>query len=146
MVPAVHRRGSRMALIKWKKEYSVKVAEIDEQHKKLISLINQLAEAMNVGKGRDVLNSVLAELVDYTEYHFEAEVELFRAHGYPGHERHARAHDELTAKARELKAAFDRGETKLSVEVMLFLSTWLNRHILEEDKQYGPYLTGRTVP
>jgi hemerythrin len=132
-----------MAFIKWKEEYSVKVAEIDEQHKKLISLINQLAEAMSVGKGRDVLNGVLAELVEYTEYHFEAEERLFREHGYPEHERHSQAHDELTAKAQELKGAFNRGETKLSVEVMLFLSTWLNRHILDEDKQYEPYLTGK---
>jgi hemerythrin len=132
-----------MSLIKWKEEYSVKVAEIDEQHKKLISLINQLADAMSVGKGRDVLNAVLAELVGYTEYHFEAEEKLFREHGYPEHERHTQAHDELTAKARELKAAFDRGETKLSVDVMLFLSTWLNRHILDEDKQYEPYVTKR---
>jgi len=134
-----------MSLIKWKEEYSVKVPEIDEQHKKLISLINQLADAMSVGKGRDVLNGVLAELMSYTEYHFEAEEKLFREHGYPEHERHSQAHDELTAKTRELKAAFDRGETKLSVDVMLFLSAWLNRHILDEDKQYQPYLSGKQV-
>jgi hemerythrin len=134
-----------MSLIKWKEEYSVKVAEIDEQHKKLIDIINQLADAMSVGKGRDVLNGVLAELVSYTEYHFETEEKLFREHGYPEHERHSQAHDELAVKARELKAAFDRGETKLSVDVMLFLSTWLNRHILDEDKHYEPYLVGKRV-
>jgi hemerythrin len=134
-----------MSLIKWKEEYSVKVAEIDEQHKKLIGLINQLADAMSVGKGRDVLNGVLAELVSYTEYHFETEEKLFREHGYPEHEQHSRAHNELATKARELSAAFDRGETKLSVDVMLFLSTWLNRHILDEDKQYEPYLAGKRV-
>jgi hemerythrin len=134
-----------MSLIRWKEEYSVKVPEIDEQHKRLIGLMNQLADAMSVGKGRDVLNAVLAELMNYTEYHFEAEEKLFRDYGYPEHERHSQAHDELRTKARELKAAFDRGETKLSVDVMLFLSNWLNRHILDEDKRYESYLAGKGV-
>jgi hemerythrin len=58
---------------------------------------------------------------------------------------HSQAHDELRTKARELKAAFDRGETKLSVDVMLFLSNWLNRHILDEDKRYESYLAGKGV-
>jgi hemerythrin len=132
-----------MALIKWKEEYSVKVPEIDEQHKKLIDLINQLADAMSVGKGRDVLKAVLAELVDYTEYHFRTEEGLLREHGYPGQDRHFQAHEQLTARAAELRALFEGGEARLSIDVMLFLSDWLNRHILGEDKQYAPYLAGK---
>jgi len=55
-----------MALITWNAALSVGVKEIDDQHKKLIDLVNQLNDAMHAGKGRDVLGAVLAELVKYT--------------------------------------------------------------------------------
>jgi hemerythrin len=131
--------------IRWKDEYSVQVEEIDEQHKKLFSLINRLADAMKIGKGRDVLDAVLTELVAYTEYHFNTEERLFEEHGYPEHEDHKQMHDDLVNKVQELKAAFDSGNTKISVDVMLLLSNWLNNHILEVDKRYGPYLNDKGV-
>jgi hemerythrin len=78
-----NERKSGMELIKWKDVFSVKVSEVDNQHKKLIGLINQLYDAMRVGKGREVLGSVLTELVNYTIYHFSTEERLFREYGYP---------------------------------------------------------------
>jgi hemerythrin len=134
-----------MDFIRWKEAYSVQVQEIDEQHKKLFSLINHLADAMKVGKGRDVLAVVLTELVDYTDYHFKTEELLFQQHEYPDFEKHKRMHDDLTGKARSLKASFDGGNTKLSVDLMLLLSNWLNDHILREDRKYGPYLNSKGV-
>lgn len=131
--------------IRWKDEYSVQVDEIDEQHKKLFSLINRLADAMKVGKGRDVLDAVLTELMAYTEYHFNTEEQLFQQHSYPDYEEHKQMHDDLVNKARELKAVFDRGNTKISVDVMLLLSNWLNNHILEVDRRYSPYLKSKGV-
>ena len=134
-----------MKFIRWKDAYSVHIEEIDEQHKKLIGIINHLADAMKVGKGRDVLDTVLKELVAYTEYHFGTEERLFQEHGYPEHEDHKQMHDDLVNKAQELKKAFDKGNTKISVDVMLLLSNWLNNHILEVDKKYTPFLRGKGV-
>jgi len=142
---APSERRVDMDFIRWKDDYSVQVREIDEQHKKLISLINRLADAMKVGKGRDVLETVLTEMVDYTVYHFEMEEKLFQQHGYPDYEKHKQIHTAFASKAQELKSAFDAGNTKISVDVMLILSNWLNNHILEEDKRYGPYLNGKGV-
>ena len=53
-----------MALITWSSMFSVGVAEIDNQHKKLVELINQLNDAMHAGKGADVMGKVLSELVN----------------------------------------------------------------------------------
>ena len=72
-----------MALIKWTSALSVAVPEIDLQHQKLVSLINQLHESMLSGKGREVLGGVLNELIDYTKRHFADEEELMRRHNYP---------------------------------------------------------------
>jgi hemerythrin-like metal-binding protein len=87
-----------MGFIKWNDNFSVKVSEVDNQHKELIGLINQLYDAMRVGKGREVPGSVLTELVNYTVYHFSTEERLFQEHGYPEYERHKQIHDDLTWK------------------------------------------------
>ena len=62
-----------MPLFVWNDSYSVKVAELDNQHKKLIGLINQLYDAMKEGKGKDVLEVIFTELIEYTKNHFSAE-------------------------------------------------------------------------
>jgi hemerythrin len=134
-----------VGFIKWNSRYAVNVEEIDRQHQTLIGLINTLYDAMNVGKGKDVLGPVLTEVVDYTAYHFNSEERLLRQDAYPEYERHKKEHDDLTAKARALKQEFDSGNHKLSIDVMLFLSNWLNLHILEEDKKFGPYLNSKGV-
>ena len=132
-----------MGFIKWNSRYAVHIDEVDRQHQKLIELINTLYDAMSVGKGKDVLGPVLAELADYTTYHFDTEERLFREYGYPGHEQHKKEHEVLTAKTKTLKQAFDTGNKKLSIDVMLFLSSWLNDHILEEDKKYATFLISK---
>ena len=59
-----------MAVFTWNNSYSVKVAVCDEQHMKLFDIINQLADAMRMGKAQDVVNSVVTELLDYTNIAF----------------------------------------------------------------------------
>jgi hemerythrin len=55
-----------MALIAWSDSISVQVAEIDQQHKKLIAMINELSAAMKAGKGNEVLGKIADSLIGYT--------------------------------------------------------------------------------
>lgn len=134
-----------MGLIKWNAFYSVNIEEIDIQHKKLIELINRMYDAMKAGKGKNVLGAVLTELVDYTAYHFEAEERMLFQYDYAEYEAHKLIHDDLTRKAKELKDQLDCGNNLTTMDVMLFLSNWLNVHILEVDKKYGPYLLSKGI-
>jgi hemerythrin len=134
-----------MGFITWNNHYSVNVREIDEQHKKLIALANQLYDAMRAGKGPDALDPVLHELVDYTAYHFECEERLLLQHGYPEHDEHKEQHDSLAEKTRQFMEDFTRGQGSRSMDVMLFLSNWLNIHILEVDKRYATFLIDKGV-
>ena len=134
-----------MTIIQWNDKYSVNIAEVDEQHKKLIGLLNRLADAMCVGKGRDMVGGVLAEVLDYTVYHFSTEERLFQQYDYPGYQEHKRQHDDLTAKAKTFKEDFEGGKWMITIDVLNFLSNWLNDHILREDKKYAPYLKSKGV-
>src|SRR5208282_2134127 len=117
-----------MSLMTWSSAYSVHIEHVDEQHKKLISLINGLHDAMKLGKGTDVLGKTLSELVDYTAYHFREEEELFKVYAYPDYLPHKKEHDALTVQALDLKERFTRGDLFLSNKTVLFLKDWLNGH------------------
>ena len=134
-----------MAFMSWKEEFETNVWEVDTQHRKLLDLLNRLFDAMKVGKGKDVLGPILKELINYTVYHFGTEERLFQQHGYPGLEKHKKEHDDLTRKALELKSAFESGNQTITIEVLNFLRNWLNVHILQEDKKFGPFLNSKGV-
>ena len=79
----------------WKDSYSVNVKSIDEQHKKLVSIINELNNAMLYEKGRSVIGKVLKDLVDYTVSHFDYEEKLMEKNGYSDLENHKQIHKDL---------------------------------------------------
>jgi hemerythrin len=135
-----------MGYLKWSDRYSVQVVEIDEQHKKLISLINEMYDAMQVGKGREIIDNVIDEFVDYTDYHFNTEERLLLQYGYPSYADHKEMHDHIAKKARELKKTLDNGNKPSNIDVMLLMINWLNTHILEEDRKYIFYIAPKERP
>lgn len=134
-----------MAFIDWSNSLSVDIKELDDQHKKLIELINQLNDAMKVGKGKDVIGKVLGSLIAYTKSHFATEERLMQTHSYPSYIIHKKAHDDLTKQALDLQKKFEAGNIAITVEVMGFLKDWLSKHIMSTDKQYSPFLKGKGV-
>lgn len=134
-----------MALMVWEDRLSVNIKGLDDQHKKLVDLINKLYDGMKAGKGADVMEGILTELVNYTVTHFSNEHALFQKHGYPEFAQHKKEHDDLTKKAIELRDDLKAGKSVISVEVMSLLKDWLNNHILGTDKKYTVYLNGKGI-
>lgn len=129
-----------MPFMEWSDKLETGVKEADEQHKKLVGLINDLYDAMKQGKGREVIDKVLDELVKYAWYHFTTEETLMSKYGYPELQAHKREHEAFKAKIKEFLEKKAKGEITLSVEVMSFLKDWLVKHIMGTDKKYGPFL------
>jgi hemerythrin len=134
-----------MALITWDESYSVKVKQFDDQHKKLIDMVNELHDAMKVGKGKEVLEKILAGLIQYTVTHFADEDRLMKLHNYPGYEQHKKEHNLLTIRVSDLQRTYHEGSAVLSQSVMTFLKEWLQNHIQGTDKDYGPFLNSKGV-
>jgi len=132
-----------MTLITWSDNYSVKVKEIDNQHKKLADLINQLHDAMKEGKGKEIIGNVLNELVNYTVYHFGYEEKLFDKYGYPEAKIHAREHNDLVEKVKLYVKDYQSGKGVLTLEIMNFLRGWLMNHIGDTDKKYSSFFIAK---
>ncbi len=129
----------------WNDSYSVKVAAMDDQHKRLFEIIHELYTAMRAGHGKDVVGEVLGRLIKYTVEHFAAEEKLMEKNGYPNLAAHRIEHKALTDKVTAFKKEFDAGKGTLSLELMTFLQDWLTKHIQSIDKKYGAFLSAKGV-
>lgn len=134
-----------MALFTWKDEYSVNIREIDDQHKQLVNMVNELHEAMMQQRAKDVLGSILNKLVSYCASHFATEERLMQTHGYPDFTDHKAKHDKMTAKVLALQSDLKAGKMNLTIEVSQFLKDWLDKHILGTDKKYSAHLNAKGV-
>jgi hemerythrin len=135
-----------MPYMQWLDEYSVGVSVFDDEHKKLIAMLNALHESMVAGQSKQKLFEILDGMIDYTVKHFAHEEELFRRTGYPESITHKLRHEDLKAKVISLR---QRAEQKVSgalvIELSNFLHDWLINHIQGEDKRYGPYLNAHGI-
>ncbi len=129
-----------MPFAEWTKEFSVGVEEIDDDHKRLLALVNDLHDAVEAGAAWNVLDNVLDGLTLYVTYHFAHEETLFTRTDYPGYERHRRQHQALTITVHEIQQDFqDHALETLPHQVLEFLKNWLYEHILGSDRAFAVY-------
>lgn len=132
-----YRQG--VALIQWTESLSVKFSSMDDDHRVLIDLINQLASAEKIGNRR-IAESVLDELVNYTIDHFNREEQFLQETGYPFPEQiaHKLQHASFAETIQDIRWQYLHGfRPKINREVLLFLRDWLSKHILVEDMKYA---------
>jgi hemerythrin len=130
-----------MPIIHWTPDFSVGVGSIDTDHKVLISLINQLDDAIRGEEPKQTVSRVLDALLDYTNYHFSREELLMRACAYPDIEAHARTHATLRAQVADIRNRYRRNAESIRArEVLAFLKNWLTAHIVGRDKLYAPFM------
>lgn len=125
-----------MALINWHDSISVKMQQFDQHHKIILDMINELDDAMKIGKSKDVLGNIVDSLLIYTETHFKTEEEYFEKFAYPDIANHKKEHDVFVQKIIDFKNGFEKNKLSLSFEVMSFLRDWLESHIMGTDKKY----------
>ena len=128
-----------MALINWNENMSVDVEKIDQQHQKLVAMINDLNDAMKQRRGNETIGQIVGGLMGYTATHFKTEETYFDQFGYPEADQHKKEHTEFVQKVSEFKDGFDGGKLGLSIEVIQFLSNWLKNHIMGTDKKYTQF-------
>lgn len=134
-----------MPMLAWNDRLSVNIKEIDNQHKKLVNMINDLHDAMKSGKGEAILLDIVDEMKKYAASHFALEEKYMKAHNYPDFAKHKAEHDKFVAKVLQVEKDCKSGKCAISMDILNFLSSWLVEHIKGTDTKYGPYLNERGV-
>lgn len=122
-------------MVEWEDKYSVGIKKIDEEHKKLIGIINKAAVTNKLKKIRGVL-TVLDEMIDYAGNHFLTEETYMISFGFPEYLFHRNEHIGFTEKAIDLQNRVVSGDSQVANEALEFLKQWLVNHIQETDSRY----------
>ena len=132
-------------LINWSDAYSIGHEEVDKQHQVLVELINKLYDAFLSAKAYEVVSEILDEMIDYTQYHFGFEHEIFEKYSYPDYEEHKTVHESFVMKTIEFKQKIAAGEKTVTYDIMIFLRDWLIEHIQGEDTKYVAYFKEQEI-
>jgi len=126
-----------MAIFIWDDSYKTGVESIDEQHKKLVDLLNQLDESLNIGGDTHIVIRLLDELVEYTKFHFKDEEKFMTEHGYneKDYQDHLLVHQQFIDQINEAQKTCQADPEHITDELLDFLVQWLINHILLTDKQ-----------
>jgi hemerythrin-like metal-binding protein len=138
-----------MAFIDWTLAFSVGAPVLDDQHKLLIALINELHATILQRGTEEELQRIFQELILYTESHFKCEEGLLRQACYPRLVAHHLLHVEFIDQGRRLYDELLAGKSTVSMDLLVALKKWWNGHILGTDRQYVSYLnatSGRLPP
>lgn len=126
--------------ITWVDEMSVGIPEIDEDHKRFISLIHELNQSITERMEPAEIKKRLQFIVDDAERHFAQEEKLFKEWRYPATDAHANIHTQLL---KALKAIADNfipyGHDSAWVDAGLRVKSLLINHILIEDMKYADF-------
>ncbi len=129
-----------MLLLSWDETFSVGVAQIDDQHRQLIDLINKIHTARADGNESAVIRRVIFQLFKYATHHFSEEESLMRDNNYPDFQTHYKEHEFFISRLDAIATHFGQGEIQVAGETFRFLVDWLLDHILTVDKKLGRFL------
>jgi len=120
----------------WNKNFEVGVPLIDEQHQKLVELLNVLAGHLAYQSDIPTLNNVFNDLAEYAIYHFQAEERIWHSF-FPEDAWETKHKDDhrrfLTTVNRIMAGKTARPLDEVIEEILTFLTQWLAFHILDTD-------------
>ena len=134
-----------MAKLTWNESLSVGIPSVDEQHKMLVNIFNELNDTLASGGSPEEIRKVFDALKVYTLKHFSYEEKLFSEYGYPDSEEHTSEHQGLVAKIGELEKGMEEGNVMIGVDLMDFLSQWITHHIMKSDKAFSAFFVAKGV-
>jgi len=136
--PTNENTAVNFEIFPWNSNFNTGIALIDEQHKKLVEILNKLAAHLAMRSSPVTLNEVFVELTDYADYHFKSEEEIWKAHfkNDDWYIQHDKTHESFITKVSRIKLEGEEKTVDAAIyEVISFLSQWLAYHILDGDKR-----------
>lgn len=143
IIPFIHNKIIAKRFVTWNESYSVGIDSIDNDHKKLLGLINQLQTAVHYTTDESMIESTLDSLLDYTKYHFSREEGLMQECNYPNFHVHKQQHEAMILQVSNYIDEYKTHNKHTIENVTQYLKSWLINHINGCDQEYSPYLKGK---
>ena len=134
-----------MALLRWTKKYSVGVKALDDQHKNLVNMLNELHAAMLKGQAQGVAGLLLRRALDVSLEHNADEERLMEETKFLGLAEHRAIHCDLISRIEEFLARHKQSDQTMYPQLLRFVGCWLHNHMLTVDKQYTAWMNEHGV-
>jgi len=130
---------------KWETIFETGIEKIDNQHKVIIRLLNELYKIILDENGGGSIDNVINELVQYTDYHFGEEEKLFAKYKYIEEEQHKLEHQKFIDKINNIVKNEIKSEDFVAIELLNFLKDWLLEHIMVSDQKYAVFFNDNNI-
>ncbi len=125
-------------MLHWTDDLAVGHPTIDNDHKKLIEIINTFLDQSHSADNATLMNNTLKSLLNYGVGHFEREEQIQRETNYPYTAMHNREHKVLIAQIKDMANVYfiekSRPLNTASIhELNNLLKIWLIDHIKKCD-------------
>ena len=134
-----------MPAITWNDNLVNHVKIVDEQHMRLVDMINEFYAALSQKAAEAALVELLRGLIDYAGYHFSAEESLMNQYAYPAMRDHVQEHQAFTQRVENWYRKVANGQLVLSFEITNYLRSWLVNHISVVDRKLCSFLKTKGV-
>jgi hemerythrin len=131
--------------IAWSSKLKCGIKLIDDQHKELVDLINEIYDHVtgnNVQK-HHYLNKVIKEAVKNLKSHFATEEKIMLAAKFAGYAEHKKEHDKFVFSIIEKISDYKAGNRDNLSTFAIFLKDWALSHIAFVDKLDFEFLEKR---
>lgn len=128
---------AQIDIFPWNSDFNIGISEIDQQHMKLVELLNKLSSHLAFGSTLPSLKVIIEELEAYAVYHFQSEEAIWQLHlpieaAVLGHKEEHRRFVDSVAQLKSLGGL--EVTTQVVERILTFLARWLISHILENDR------------
>jgi hemerythrin len=134
--------NSTVAKLEWLEEYNLFKSEIDDQHKKIFTLVNEIIDTERLYPKSEKFAIILSQLTDYGKEHFKIEEDIMIKCNFPGYEQHRKEHQDYILKVAMFNFNFNSANFTEPDIVLDFVSKWWYHHILYNDLHLAQFLHG----
>ena len=122
-----------MSLLEWKPEYSVGIASMDDEHREMIDLINDVYAKLGTSSDPDDIEEGLENIYSTISLHFALEERIMREQSYAEYPEHKEDHEDLLDEIRDLMDEFIADQDAGGRLLKKRLSDWFARHFASFD-------------
>ena len=124
----------------WEARYTLGISVIDDQHKELLNLTNELFSACRQGNEVEaIFKEVIHKSVEYVKFHFSTEEKILEQINYPEISAHKKEHEGFIIKVIADVKSFESGKSFVPNAFARYLREWILAHIAVSDKKYAEY-------
>ena len=119
--------------VRWEESLSVGIDAIDEHHRYLFDLTNDLFVVVRNKLGAKEVARLLKALEQYTQIHFRAEERMMAHYGYDAMPRQLTQHHQFEQKLNDFYDELHDNPLTAQFDILVYLKDWLVKHICFED-------------